>query len=345
MAGKRSSTGSRKRKKKRFRGGAVLIVLLILALAAGIGLFSLSRPVRLAEPVTVTIAEGSYASNIAKTLADAGVVRSGFLFRYKLKQENAAASLRPGTYSFTGKVSMQDVIDSLQEGVWEDSVRVTIPEGKTMEQTAEIFAKAGLCTEEEFLDACLNDQFDYDYLPKRGTPERLEGFLSPNTYDVATNWSAHRMVEMLLDQFDRVYTDEWHAREKELGMSTYEIVTLASIVEREAKVQADRPVIAGVFYNRLEIGMLLQSCATVQYALGEQKEVLLYSDLEIESPYNTYKYEGLPPGPIASPGEAALEATLYPEDTDYLYFFAKPDGSHYFSTTYSEHMQAQKQYK
>ena len=144
----------------------------------------------------------------------------------------------------------------------------------------------------------------------------------------------------MLAQFHSVWTEEWQARAKELGYTPLEIVTIASMIERETSVDFERPIVAGVIYNRLEQGMMLQIDATIQYALGEQKDRLLYSDLEIDSPYNTYKIQGLPPGPIACPGAACIEAALYPEESDYLYYRTKNDGTgeHYFAETYEEHL-------
>jgi UPF0755 protein len=149
---------------------------------------------------------------------------------------------------------------------------------------------------------------------------------------------------MMLARFDQIFKEEWRKRADELGMTIGEVVTLASLVEREARVSKDRPLVASVFHNRLKIGMHLESCATVQYALGEVKEVLLFEDLETESPYNTYLHGGLPPGPIAAPGADSLQAALYPEKTNYLYFVAKKDGSHYFSKTLAEHNKAKRLY-
>ena len=146
----------------------------------------------------------------------------------------------------------------------------------------------------------------------------------------------------MLERFDEVFKEEYYDRADELGMTIDEIVILASVVEREARVESDRPIISGVFHNRLDQGWKLESCATIQYILGERKPRLLYSDLEIESPYNTYMYSGLPVGPIASFGEASLKATLYPEETDYMFFVAKDDGSHVFSRTLEEHNAAKK---
>jgi len=187
------------------------------------------------------------------------------------------------------------------------------------------------------MDYAQNGDFPYDYLPAAGSANRLEGFLFPNTYMIEKDWTQKEIIDMLLSEFNKVWSEKYQQRADELGKSVKEVVTMASMVEKEAKVANERPLIASVFYNRVNINMKLQSCATVQFILGVAKYPLLYSDLEIDSPYNTYIYYGLPPGPIASPGEASLTASLYPDDSDYLYFRAQKDGSHRFSRTLEEH--------
>jgi len=204
-----------------------------------------------------------------------------------------------------------------------------------------MIAAVNLVSREEFLEAAAKGEFDYDFLT--GVPhgeKRLEGFLFPDTYQFEADATAEEIINVMLKRFGEVYNEEYRRRAQELGLSTLEVVTMASIVEKEAKLDEERAVIAGVFYNRLKKNWKLESCATVQYLLGEPKAELSYKDLEIDSPYNTYKYYGLPPGPIASPGKASLEAALYPEEVDYLFFRANPDGSHTFSRTLAEHNQA-----
>lgn len=333
-----------KRKKQMRLGGFLLLVIIIAVFFMGQSYLA-SRPVTLAESVAITIPDGSGTKAIAGILRDNGVIRSEGAFVRYVKKNGLGQDLRSGTYTFNGEQSLADVCAALQKGRGNATeVRVTIPEGLTVEQTAEIFAEKGLVDKEAFINYTLNGDFPYDYLPAKGTPERLEGFLFPDTYQISTSWDEEDIVKMLLRQFDKVMTEEWREKAKEDGRSIYEVVTLASIVEREAKVAGDRPIIAGVFLNRLDIGMKLESCATVQYALGEVKPVLLYKDLEIDSPYNTYKNQGLPPTPIAAPGKASLEAALYPTESDYLFFLAKPDGSHYFSKTLAEHNAAKNKY-
>ena len=180
-------------------------------------------------------------------------------------------------------------------------------------------------------------------LPEPGTEGRWRVFISLTPIKLLRD-GRKKIINMMLQRFDEVFLPEWHKRADEMEMTINEVVTLASIIEREAKISADRPLISSVFHNRMKKGMHLESCATVQYALGEVKEVLLYEDLEIDSPYNTYVHGGLPPGPIASPGRDSLEAALYPAQSNYLYFVAKPDGSHYFSRTLAEHNEAKRKY-
>jgi len=166
----------------------------------------------------------------------------------------------------------------------------------------------------------------------------LEGYLFPDTYYPGSDSGPDKIVQMMLQNFEQVMErNDYISKARSKGLNLNEAVTVASMVEREARVESERPIIAGVIYNRLKAGMPLQIDATVQYALGKQKEKLLYKDLEINSPYNTYKISGLPPGPIANPGWPSLKAAIEPEKNNYLYYCAKPDGSHAFSRTLAEH--------
>lgn len=332
-----------KRKKQLRLGGLFFLIIVIAAFFMGQAYLG-GRPVVI-ENVSLTIPDGSGTKAIAAILKDNGVIRSEGAFVRYVKQKGISQDLRSGSYVFDGEMTLERVCDALLRGRGNATeVRVTIPEGLTVEQTAEIFAEKGLVDKDAFIAYTLNGDFPYDYLPPKGTTERLEGFLFPDTYQISTQWDEEDIVNMLLRQFDKVFKEEWREQAEESGRSIYDVVILASIIEREAKVQEDRPIIAGVFLNRLAIGMKLESCATVQYALGEVKPVLLYKDLEIDSPYNTYQMKGLPPTPIAAPGKASLEAALYPTESDYLFFLAKPDGSHYFSKTLAEHNAAKNKY-
>lgn len=326
----------------------VLIVLLILALLVGGGFFAYNRIVMgnatLADDVTVEIPEGSATDSIGSILAENGVVKSKLGFKLEVNREEAASALKAGKYHFAaGEYSLSDVVSLLKAGPSAGDVKITIPEGYNQAQIIDVLEEAGLVTEEEFLEAAANVDYGYSYLPPVGDSLRLQGFLYPETYMFMEGESAEEIIGTMLAQFDKVYTEEWRARVEEMGITVSEWVTMASIVEKEAVVSEDRPIIAGVFYNRLKEGMNLQSCATVQYALGEVKPVLSNEDTQIDSPYNTYLNPGLPPGPIASPGYESLQAALYPTDSNYLFFVAKPNGAHIFTETYEEHLNAKAQ--
>ncbi|MCL2677953.1 MAG: endolytic transglycosylase MltG [Clostridiales bacterium] len=329
----------------------IALLIFILIIGTGVGAFyvraaALSRPVELSEPVTVKIDPGSGCTKIASVLYNAGLVRNAGVFKNYADERGVSTKLRPGEYTFEGKVTLEDLVAALlRGGETADNERVTIPEGLTVKQTAEIFAAKGLVNTDKFIEYTQITAFPaYDYLPPPGTPDRLTGFLFPDTYDIDPRWTEREIVNMMLARFDNVFTAEWRARAQQTGRSVKEIVVMASIIEKEAKMAVDRPLISGVFYNRLEINMLLQSCATVQYVLGEPKPNLTQKDLDTPSPYNTYLHKGLPPGPIACPGKDSLRAALYPAEHDYLYFLAKPDGYHVFNETYAGHLSDRDKY-
>jgi len=336
-----STTKTRKSTRKLKKGPIIILILLVAAI---IGIFwysGLDKPVTLSEEVTITIEEGSSTTKISKVLHENGITRNKNAFKNYAKKADITGDLRPGTYTFSGMVSLEDIgIEMTTKGQQAESIKITIPEGLKVTEIADIFAESGLADKEDFLEYAQNGDFPYDYIPAPGTENRLEGFLFPNTYMFDSTWGAEEIIDLLLAQFDKVWTEgNYQSRAKELGYSTLEIITIASMVEKEARVDAERTTISSVIHNRLNIDMLLQIDATIQFLFDEYKDPLLYKDLEIDSPYNTYKNYGLPPGPIASPGEACIKAALYPESTDYLYYRAKASGTgeHWFTKTLAEH--------
>jgi UPF0755 protein len=294
--------------------------------------------------IFINIPKGSTSSKIAELLKEYGLIKSELYFKLIVKQRNIGSQFKAGNYKLSKSMNTDEIIEQLINGrVFIETVKITIPEGFELEQIVDRLTQTeGLnIDKEKFLYLVENGNFNFKFLegiPKGG--KRLEGFLFPDTYEVKKDITEEELIVMMLNRFDQIFKEEYYERAKELDMNVKEIITLASIIEREAKLDRERPIISSVFHNRLKKNKLLQSCATVQYALGERKEDLTLKDLEIDSPYNTYKHLGLPPSPIASPGKASIEAALFPEDTDYLYFVAKGDGSHIFSKTYSEHLNA-----
>ena len=227
---------------------------------------------------------------------------------------------------------MQILMDGSQ-----NTLRFMVPEGYTLKQIADKFAETGNGTAEDFLNETQNGDFDFEYNDQMVDGEkRYEGFLYPDTYEIYKNESAHGIIQRMLTRFEQVYD----AADDETTVDTskysvFDLVTVASLIEREVKLDEERPLVASVIYNRLNKNMKLQMCSTVQYALGTPKARLMNSDLKIDSPYNTYQNAGLPAGPIASPGQASISAALHPADTDYLYFVLTSAGSgkHNFAAT------------
>ncbi|MGI9951748.1 endolytic transglycosylase MltG [Moorellaceae bacterium AZ2] len=297
-----------------------------------------------APPVKVSIRPGATAAEIGRLLETHGIIRSAWAFGFYAARQKADQKLKPGVYLLSPGENLPRILEQLVEGrVMEEEF--TIPEGFTLKQIARLLADKGLVSEEEFWQAAAKP-YNYPFLEGISPGSHyLEGFLFPDTYRVPVGASAETLIQLMLDRFQQVYEEVEEQRAPGLELDTLQIVTLASMVEKEAKLDRERPLIAGVFLNRLRRGMKLESCATVEYLLESPKPVLTYEDLQIDSPYNTYKVMGLPPGPIGSPGRASLLAALNPARTDYLYFVARPDGSHEFSRSFQEHFLAARRYQ
>lgn len=294
--------------------------------------------VNIKESVTVDIPKGSGLSAASKSLGKAKAVKHTVIFRMMAK----GAAIQPGELTVKPDMSYKEII-ALLEMPNRDTKKVVIPEGYEARQIIDAFVDAGV-DRDEMISAINSRDYDFDFIkeiPERENP--LEGYLFPDTYHITESDSAHDIVNMMLAEFDKHYDKAFRAQMQGLGMSMDEIVTLASVIERETSANDERGKVAGVFYNRLAKNMKLQSCATVQYILKERKANLSVEDTKINSPYNTYQNSGLPIGPIASPGEECILAALYPEDTDALYFVMGKDGKHIFSKTYEEHLAAKKE--
>ncbi|HVB31230.1 MAG TPA: endolytic transglycosylase MltG [Gemmatimonadaceae bacterium] len=283
--------------------------------------------------VRVSVPTGASVRIAADSLAKAGVVRSARLFRAFAYLSGGDRRIRPGTYEMGRGESWFAVLDALRRGRGIVST-VTIPEGFALEQIEPLLAgKLGVP-----LDSVRAAATDTALLARLDLPTpTLEGYLFPDTYTFPEGTTAREAVGAMVAQFERTWKPAWTARLDTIDMSRNDLMTLASIVEKEAKLPEERPVIAAVYMNRLRAGMLLQADPTVQYALPQHETRLLYKDLKVKSPYNTYRHLGLPPGPIASPGKASILAALYPAHVPYKYFVAAPDGHHEFRVDYKGH--------
>lgn len=308
---------------------AVLSVLLLLSTGCG-GSGN--------ETVDVTVDEGTSARQVAERLEDEGLVDHPRIFTLYARLRGAGSGLKSGQYRLRKSASWEELVDAIRSGRVVTHP-VTIPPGFTLRQIAPRVADvAGVPT-----DSVLALARDSALAAELGVPgPHLEGYLYPETYRFAAGISPREALAAMARRYREFWGPDERARLDSLDMTEREIVTLASIVEREARVTGERPVIAGVYANRLEEGMRLQADPTVQYLLDRPKERLLYADIERvgDDPYNTYTHAGLPPGPIASPGAPSLRAALNPADVPYLYFVARPDGSHVFTRTREEHVAA-----
>jgi UPF0755 protein len=289
-----------------------------------------------AGEVRVTIPTGASLRAAADSLHAAGVLRFPRLFRAYASLQKSDRAIRPGTYLLERRSSWGSILSTLHSGRGIMTV-ITIPEGYALAQIEPLMT-AKLTVPPESVTAAVADTA---LLHRLAIPlASAEGYLFPDTYFFAPGTSARMAVATMARRFEQQWRPEWTPRLDTLGVTRHQIVTLASIVELEAKLPAERPVIAAVYWNRLKRGMLLQADPTVQYALPAHQTRVLNKHLAVQSPYNTYRHAGLPPGPIASPGEASLRAAMYPALVPYRYFVAMPDGHHEFRVSLAEHQQA-----
>ncbi|WP_128103252.1 endolytic transglycosylase MltG [Paenibacillus sp. DCT19] len=336
------------------KGKGWLILLLVIVVAAGgAGAYAwnMMRPLEAStEPIVFEIKSGTGTSKIAEQLQQEGLIRSGLAFKGYLKWKKQGSNFMAGTYSMNPGVSYEEIVNKLNNGevVPEEMVKFTIPEGYTVLQMADKLSEEGIVDREEFIKLA-NDPsaFDVDIIKDVPVDEELryvlEGYLFPETYELKKDSSTHDVMQRMLEEF-QTRVNSIPDLEKELqekNLSLHELLTIASLVEREVVVDAERPLVAGVIYNRIHQDMKLEIDATVQYLLDKPKARLLFKDLKVESPYNTYLNKGLPPGPIASPSLPSIQAALQPEASEYLFYVTKKDGSsgHLFAKTYKEHQQ------
>jgi len=284
----------------------------------------------------VQIASGSDAGGISQLLEQEGLIRSAWAFRLWAKWKGWDEKLQAGSYLLSPAMSTPQIVAILAKG--EVNIkRFTVPEGTRLADVGKILAREGICSEEEFREALQKVNLPQELPPE--AEKGLEGYLFPDTYLVEEETTAEEVVEMMLSRFVSVWEKEIAPFAQDGEMSMHQIVTLASIIEKEALLDEERPLVSAVFHNRLKKGMRLESCATVLYAVGKTDERITIQDLRVDDPYNTYKHSGLPPGPICSPGLASLLAAVQPANVDYLYFISNGDGTHHFSTTFKEHEQ------
>lgn len=336
-----------------------LIVVICLVVAAGsAAYFGWNKVQAMLGPVNdnqeqflINIPRGSTSASIGDILEEADLIHNSTLFRYWLRYHELDGKIQAGDYILSPSMSLEEIVDKLIRGeVHRETIRFTVPEGLFITDIAQRLEDLGLVDAERFIELA-NDLDRWNYWFIQGIPDDveqpLEGYLFPDTYElfVQEEDKETRILSLMLDRFNQVFTQEWRERADEIGMSVHEVMTLASIVEKEAVVTQEQPVIARVFLNRLDGRIwprrVLESCATVNYVLGDFSiRYLTTAQTRTPSPYNTYINAGLPPGPIAGAGQGAIRGVLYPAEVDYLFFVAKDDGTseHYFGVTYADHL-------
>ena len=291
--------------------------------------------------IEIEIPHGMSAAQIGDLLQRKGIIRSRTAFLWSAQLKGVAAKLKSGKYLLSPSMSLSQILRILTLGKVK-MVKFSVPEGLTVEQIADLWRLKGFGTAEEFVRAA----HDRALLTSYGINARsAEGYLFPETYMISEGTSAREMVSSMIRLFRRRVTPDLIKEGRRRGFNLHQIVTLASIIEKEARLDEERPIISAVFHRRLKLGWKLEADPTVRYALGLPSRALTSDDLKVNSPYNTYLHPGLPPGPICNPGFKSIEAAVNPADVDYLYFVAKGDGSHIFSRTYSEHIRAIAQIK
>jgi UPF0755 protein len=352
--GSKMSTVQVRRRKPRVLLWSFLIALgLVLSVAGGMLFYlwnGLRPPAASATPIQVTISSGMRAQKVAELLEQNGLIRSAFLFSGWLKIQGEGSRFQAGVYELTPGMTRDQIVAKLNNGeiVAAATVRFTIPEGFTVQQIAARLAETAGVDKEKFLAAAKDpSQWTGSIWTKTIPTDKelrfpLEGYLFPDTYEMKRGSTEADVINRMLSELDLKLDqlpEDWQSVLEERGLTVHELLTIASLIEREVVVDDERAIVSSVIQNRLKKKMPLQIDATIQYLLDKQKEHLLEPDLKVVSPYNTYLQAGLPPGPIASPSLKSIEAALYPEQTDYLYYVTKKDGSntHLFAVTYKQH--------
>ncbi len=285
------------------------------------------------ELVEITVEPGSSTTTIANLLVKNDLIRSPFAFKLTVRYEGIGKQLQAGNYQLSRDMSLPRIIDELKKGQIEYRT-FTVPEGITVLKIADLWEASNLGTVNDFIEAMQAPELLAKYVPE-GTS--AEGYLFPNTYKFSKGSNAEVIVNMMLTESHKIWTETMAEDAKSLGLTRHQVMTLASIVQREAGSKDEMPLIAGVFHNRLKSNWKLQADPTVLYVLGEPDRLLTRKDWKYQSPYNTYLHKGLPPGPIGNPGMDAILAVLKPEKTSYYYFVAIEKGKHHFSKTLAEH--------
>lgn len=289
----------------------------------------------------ITIPSGARLKEVISVLHEKNIIRSQILFNLLVRWQGGDTMIKAGEYQFSNRMLPNEVLKKLIRGE-QVKYSVTIPEGLTIAQIADLLEKAGMAGKNKFIGLSADQRLISSLNLSENT---LEGFLFPDTYKFIRNIGEESIIRSMVQRFNEIYNQQFRERERELNLTRTEVITLASLIEKEAKIPKERPLISAVFHNRLKCHMPLQCDSTVIFGIEQFNGNLTKSDLKTPTPYNTYINHGLPPTPISNPGLNSIKAALYPEDVHYLYFVSRNDGTHYFSSSLSEHDQAVNKYQ
>jgi UPF0755 protein len=333
------------KKRKKWPWILLIIFLVLIIASVSFGFFinhELKTPVGGSNTKIFSIEQGFGNAKIAEDLKTQGFIKYPWLFLGYIRYKNLNNKMQAGKYEITSDMTIPEIADILSSGKVKEN-QVTFPEGYNIEQMAQRLDEQKIVKAADFKKAC-KKYYPFEFLNDRPKNQNLEGFLFPDTYKFSLNITADDVVEKMLLNFDEKLDSKMRGNIKKTNMNIYEIITVASIIEKEVSNSEDRKIVAGIFYKRWNSDMSLQSCATLQYILKTNKKIFSIADTQVNSPYNTYINKGLPPGPICNPGLSAIEAAIYPKKTDYLYFLSDKDGKTIFAETYDEQLANQAKY-
>ena len=314
----------------------VLLVIILLCSELGYILFAVDTSQSFPKPIYVEIPSGANTYDVAQILVNNRLLKHPRIFVYVSRITGIDKKIRAGRFRFEQPVSLWNLVKKLSRGGSFD-ITITIPEGFTIYEIAGLIQRKFAIDSVEFIADCQNTKILHKFHIHGPT---IEGFLFPETYNIPKGIDADSIISIMFGEFSKRWKKEYSARAKNLKFSMLDVVTLASIIESEAHRKSEQSIISSVYHNRLKIGMMLQADPTTIYGLRKFDKPLIFKDLDDDSPYNTYRHFGLPPGPICNPGEDAIYAALYPDSTDYIYFVSRRDGTHIFSKTIQEHHKA-----
>lgn len=299
------------------------------------------------ERIEFKVKSGDTLNGVIGTLEEKKLIKNQYIVKWYIRRLNLNTKIKPGSYDLSNKLSLAEFVKDLNTGKYnENAIKVTIPEGYDVKHIAALLEEKGIMTSKSFLDACTEYSLP-EYIKKDSKKKyALEGYLFPDTYEIVKGTQGKEIIDMMIKNFETVLKDIENKKNRTLNTSDIErVITMASIVEKEAERDDERGKVAAVFYNRLNKGMKLQSCATVLYTLGYHKDKLYDKDVATPGPYNTYIIKALPPGPICCPGKKSMEAAIDPPITKDLFFVSKNDGTHFFTSSDVEFEKAKKTYQ